>query len=147
MWKQWWPYKGIVLIVVLLLAVSNIIMTDEAVTIGTSESSLSYTDGMRAATFALIAAAAALFITRLPKNAVEQDEQIDRLSHALSIVTAFGAGLFWLLAETGRNTYPYLWALFIATGALAFWLSFGILMSWVVESIKRRLSRGQGSGV
>ena len=112
MWKQWWPYKAAILLTVFLVAGANgLIQVSQTV----DEVATNETWGVGAAVFAL-STALFLFITRLPGDNSTQDTAI---SHALGVVTAFCAGLLWLLDETMGNPSGYLLLLLGVTGFLA----------------------------
>ena len=94
--------------------------------------------GAGAAVFAL-ATALFLFITTLPKNKTVQDATVDTLTHAFGVVTAFCAGLLWLLDETEGSPGGYLIVLVTVSGLLAFMLAIIIMVDWLKQ--RRRNKR------
>ena len=124
MWKQWWPYKAGALVFILLMGGSNLLpgLDEVAGELGSPE-------GVRAAMFAVIAAAA-LFITRMPKDRARQDAAVDSVGQAISIAAAFAAGVYWLLDETKGNPTPYITTLLGVTGFLASVLAVTTLIQW-----------------
>lgn len=128
-WKQWWPYKAAILLTVFLVAGANgLIQVSQAV----DEVMDNETWGVGAAVFAL-STALFLFITRLPEDNSTQDTTISALSHALGVVTAFCAGMLWLLDETSGNPSGYLILLLGVTGFLALAFVLVAIFEWMKE--------------
>ena len=138
--ERWWPYKLIALIEVFFLAGANCLMELNTVADFMSAPGVEYTHGVRASVFAIVAASA-LFITRLPKNQVSQDANIDLFSQMLSIVAALGAGVFWLLDETKGKTSLYVSTLLATMGVLAVGLVVTALFHSIRDWIRLRKER------
>ena len=134
--RLWWPYKGFALIVVFFLGGANSIMEVDTVAEFVGSPDLVYTHGIRASVYAVVAAAA-LFITRLPKNGVPQDEALDDLCGLVSVLAAFLTGIFWVLDETGGNIGPYFLVLFTVTGIL----TGGLAVFFVVQLVSERINK------
>ena len=137
MWKQWWPYKALAFLAVLLLAGANCLMTLDTVADYIGDPELEYTHGVRASVFALTAAAF-LFIRLLPNGGWVQDEVLDFWCRVISVAAAFGAGLFWVLDETAPNHGPYILVLGVVTGVLAAVLISILVGQWVADRVRRR---------
>ena len=137
MWKQWWPYKALAFLAVLLLAGANGLLELNTVADYTGSPDLEFTHGIRASVFALVAASF-LFITLLPKDDTEPDVAIVSAGHALSVVTAFSAGLFWLLDETDGNFGPYVLVLLLVAGFLAAILVGMFLFQLCTDWVRRK---------
>ncbi len=137
MWKMWWACKATATIVILMVAGVNGLMQVDSVADFMGSPGLEYTHGIRASVFALVAASA-LFITLLPKNEIAGDDGVDSVCHGISVISAFLAGLFWLLSETGGNFGPYVTVLLIVTatltGILAFFVVVGLAGEWWKQS-------------
>ena len=142
MWRKWWPYKAFAFVLVSMIAGANCLMKFDTVADFMASPGLEYTHGVRAAVFALIAAAA-LSINLLPKDNVEQDSRVAFLSKTLSIITAFLAGLFWLLDETKGNAVPYVVVVLVVTGTLMGFLAIVFLIQLSTDWIRQRGNRPQ----
>ena len=136
MLKPWWPYKAITLAFLVLLAGANGFAQLDVVADALGFNDIFFTDGVRAAMFAMIAAAT-LFIALLPRDDSETDVLVGRLSQLCSVIAAFLAGLFWLMDETGRQPGPYIIVLLAVTGALSTFLVITIAVEVILQRIRK----------
>ena len=145
MTKAFTAFKLASLFALFLLASANGLMQVDTVATLVGVEDLNYTHGVRASVFAIISASA-FFASMIQYSSVPPAEDIDALLRGVSVVTAFFAGVFWLLAETQGNTGAYVYALFAVAGVLGGVLAIGILLHVLGDWIGRRRSRpGPGS--
>ena len=106
----------------------------------TGEAAEIYDDGVKAASFALLAAMA-IAIQRIPTGENREDKWVDRSVWALMVVAGFLAAWYWLKDETG-NPRPYLEEILIVGAVIALTVVAPMLagagLSWWTDRRKER---------
>ena len=141
--KAFTAFKVLSFLALLLLASANAFMQVDTVAMLVGAEDLDYTHGVRASVFAIISASA-FFASMIQISGVPPADDIDPPLRAMSVVTAFFAGVFWLLAETNGNAGAYVYALFAVAGVLGGSFGSGILLHVLKDWVERRRS-GPGS--
>ncbi len=114
------------------LGVANCLMTVNTVAEIMNEPGLVYDHGVRAAVFAIVAASA-LFIVLLGRDEAPRTAFIDSVCRLTSVVTAFLAGVFWLLDETEGKTGFFILTLLATAGVL----TTGLVVMLVIQALSQ----------